>query len=103
MKDFLWQFGPALLGIVSALIGGGIGGLIPLAIAGVVMTIVGIVIRNKIKAWQFSNAHKEQNDQAVKDHADTQKKDQDQSISDAKALEQHKKDWKDAFKGGDNA
>ena len=92
MKDFLWKFGPALIGIVSAVIGGGIGGLIPAGIAGVVMAIIGILIQRTIKKWNFSAADKKSNEQAAKDHAKVIEEQQKQAESDAKALKQSKKD-----------
>jgi len=101
MKDFLYKFGPAILGVVSSVIGGGMGGLLTGAIAGVAALVVGILIQRTIKKWKFANADKKSNEQAAKDHGKVIKDQQEQAESDGKAHSQSKKDKDNAFDEGE--
>lgn len=98
MKDFLWNFGPAILGIVSAIIGGGIGGLIPMAIAGVAAAVGAILVQRAYQSYKYNKAHKKLNDEAAIDHAQSTKQNQQQAIADKQALKDSESAHDKAFK-----
>jgi hypothetical protein len=97
MKDFLWQFGPAIIGVISAVVGGGTGGLAVGGIVGLALGGIALFIRYKLRQWGFDAAHQKQENQAAKDHGKIIKDEQEQSQSDKQAHDQSKKDKGAAF------
>ena len=89
--------GPAF-SFVMSLIGGGPWGLIAFGIGAVALIVGGIFVFNKFKNWQFDNAQKKQNEDAVADHAKIVDKGIEHAKDDAASLEQSKKDKENAFK-----